>query len=484
MVANPILTLQDLWKAILLPVSIMTGGLFLRVAYITFFGPLSHVPGPLATRFMDLPMKRATLKGRKMYYLHELHKKYGPIVRVSPTEASVVDLAATREIHKITGGLQEDGVEHSARRRLLGQPLSESALKVVQPLVHERLQLAIEKMKRQLQEAGYMDVYKWFHYMSADIISDLSFGQSFSLLEAGEDNQYIKDLSKNDAYSAYVFELSFLFKLLKLWPFTLPIQRELEETPKRLLSYAKIALDKYYHNQLQGGRLTPMLFSKLFKARDAGGLTEQEMIAEAASNILGGGETVAVTLAYLIWAVSRSPSVQARLREELAAVPDDFTYEHVRSLPYLGMVLDESMRLYNTVVGGSLRRSVPEGGRQLAGYYIQQGTTVAILQYSLQRDGAIFKDPEAFRPERWETPTQEMKDAFLPYGLGTRSCVGMHLANMELRISAVRFFKVFPSIVMSSAEGMSDDDMEMMNFFLVAPKGHRCLISVPSLVDK
>lgn len=59
-------------------------------------------------------------------------------------------------------------------------------------------------------------------------------------------------------------------------------------------------------------------------------------------------------------------------------------------------------------------------------------------------------------------------------------CLGMHLAYMELRLGTVKFFREFPRAVMSSKNGMCDDDMEPLLFFLVAPKGKRCLIDEES----
>jgi hypothetical protein len=52
----------------------------------------------------------------------------------------------------------------------------------------------------------------------------------------------------------------------------------------------------------------------------------------------------------------------------------------------------------------------------------------------------------------------------------------MHLARMELRLGSVLFFREFPNAQRSDKEGMSAKDMEMQSFFLMAPKGHRCLI--------
>ena len=56
-------------------------------------------------------------------------------------------------------------------------------------------------------------------------------------------------------------------------------------------------------------------------------------------------------------------------------------------------------------------------------------------------------------------------------------CLGMHLAKMELRLATASFFLTFPNSEMSTMEGMQDSDMEKRIFFLLQPKGKRCLIN-------
>lgn len=55
-------------------------------------------------------------------------------------------------------------------------------------------------------------------------------------------------------------------------------------------------------------------------------------------------------------------------------------------------------------------------------------------------------------------------------------CIGIHLARMELRLATALFFRTFPQAHLSTKEGMSNEDMEMKSFFLMSPKGHRCLV--------
>lgn len=52
-------------------------------------------------------------------------------------------------------------------------------------LVFGRVQLAVEKMEGEIRTRGAADVFKWWLFMATDIIGELSFGESFHMLEAG-----------------------------------------------------------------------------------------------------------------------------------------------------------------------------------------------------------------------------------------------------------------------------------------------------------
>jgi hypothetical protein len=69
-----------------------------------------------------------------------------------------------------------------------------------------------------------------------------------------------------------------------------------------------------------------------------------------------------------------------------------------------------------------------------------------------------------------------MKDSFMPFGGGSRICIGMHLGQMELRLATAHFFRRIIRPKVSSKEGFIDDDMYQHMYFLVSPKGHRCMI--------
>ncbi|KAF7892846.1 uncharacterized protein EAF02_000384 [Botrytis sinoallii] len=70
-----------------------------------------------------------------------------------------------------------------------------------------------------------------------------------------------------------------------------------------------------------------------------------------------------------------------------------------------------------------------------------------------------------------------MKDAFMPFGGGSRVCLGLHLAEIELRLATAIFFRTLPYAKVSTLDDMNDGDMDPRIFFVLSPKGKRCLIS-------
>jgi len=85
-----------------------------------------------------------------------------------------------------------------------------------------------------------------------------------------------------------------------------------------------------------------------------------------------------------------------------------------------------------------------------------------------------------------------MKDAWTPFGGGARGtfppcaswtltndptvCIGLHLAQMELRIATAKFFLAYPNAKVSTLQGFTDEEMDQVIYFLMYPKNKRCLI--------
>ncbi|KAF4335359.1 benzoate 4-monooxygenase cytochrome P450 [Fusarium beomiforme] len=457
------------------------------------WNPISRLPGTKLSCWTDIVLKYHWLRGTRAHYVHSLHQRYGPIVRVGPNEVDISDMTAVKEIHRVKNGYLKapfyqnlvpgttnlfnalDVEFHRRHRRLLSSPLSESSLKSVEPTVDSYVKKAIVSMKHETDKRGSTDVAKFWLFMATDIIVELSFGQSFGILEHGKKNQYIEDLEGLSAKGSIKSTFPTLVSLATKLP--LPVFKETAAAVSRLRDYSTEAVAQYKRNlAVDPTAAKPTLFQKLFKAGEEG-LSDEEIRAEAQAYIVAGSDTTANTLTYLIYSVCKDTGVRQTLVKELSNLPDDFGHADLRELPYLNMVVDETLRLY-AAVPSALPRVVPTGGANLAGHFLPSNTVVSTQAWTLHRDPKVFPDPDRFDPSRWEGVSKEMHDTVMPFGGGSRVCIGKHLAKMELRLSATRFFCAFPDSTVSSMDGMSDSDMEPRSYFLLAPKGGRCLINL------
>lgn len=148
--------------------------------------------------------------------------------------------------------------------------------------------------------------------------------------------------------------------------------------------------------------------------------------------LIAGHETTSGLLSFAIYYLLKNPDVLKKAYEEVdrvftSSVP---TYEQVLQLPYIRMILNESLRLWPTAPQFGL---LAKEDTTIAGKYpIKKWEGVSILLPKLHRDkGAWGEDAEQFRPERFADPTQVPNHAYKPFGNGQRACIGMQFALHE-----------------------------------------------------
>ncbi|KAI1480623.1 putative cytochrome P450 [Daldinia eschscholtzii] len=474
---------------------IATGVAILSYVYTILSNPLRRIPGPWYTLWTYTILKYKVVTGKRPVWVHSLHEKYGTVVRISPTEVSIQDPTAVQQMYQIKGEFLKSqfyeaflpGIKnvfsttdvnyHRRHRRLLASEISESGLALHRDTVETKVRMTIENMAEEMGTRGATDVYRWALYMATDVIGELSFGSSFRMLETKEENQYIKDLKSLGFAGGLRSTFPTLMKINQYIP--LPILSLGMQVRDRMRLYATQSLGRHYKLvEEQGRNAKPTLLSKLYRASedDQDTLPFEELREDAMSYIAAGSDTTTNTLTYLIWTVCKRPEIKAKLLAELSTLPDGFTDQDLRKLPYLENVIHESLRLYSAAPSG-LPRVVPQGGATLAGHFIPGGYVVSAQAYSMHRNPAVYREPLKYDPSRWENPTKAMKDAFVPFGGGSRICIGLHLAKMELRLATARFFTRFPNATLSYLEGFTDKDMEPTMYFLMSPKKQRCLIN-------
>jgi cytochrome P450 len=90
---------------------------------------------------------------------------------------------------------------------------------------------------------------------------------------------------------------------------------------------------------------------------------------------------------------------------------------------------------------------VPDSGASFDNHFLPSGTIVGMSSWMMHRDPEVFPDPMKFDPERWlqsTEQTQRLNHNMVPFGRGSRQCVGMPLAYAEVYVMLGTMFRRFP----------------------------------------
>ncbi|XP_029910171.1 thromboxane-A synthase [Myripristis murdjan] len=183
-------------------------------------------------------------------------------------------------------------------------------------------------------------------------------------------------------------------------------------------------------------------------------MTEDEIVGQAFIFLLAGYETSSNTLAFTCYLLAIHPDCQSKVQEE---VDHFFTrhespdYTNVQELKYLDMVIAEALRLYPP--GFRFARSI-DHDCVVNGQFLPKGATLEIPASFLHYDPEYWPEPEKFIPERFtpEAKANRHPFAYLPFGAGPRSCVGMRLAQLEMKMALVRLFRRFNVVTCSETK--------------------------------
>jgi cytochrome P450 len=148
---------------------------------------------------------------------------------------------------------------------------------------------------------------------------------------------------------------------------------------------------------------------------------------------LGAGyESSALTATWAFLKLAEHPSVEAALVSELrSVVPDGLPSPgDVSRLPCTQAVVKETLRLYPPLwmTGREATRRCVIGDIE-----VRPGTLIMTSQWAVQRKPIHFREPDAFRPERWlNGETSDLpRFAYFPFGGGPRICIGQSFAMLE-----------------------------------------------------
>ena len=182
--------------------------------------PLSRFPGPRTWAVSRIPYLQEKQNGNLVHRIKELHETFGEAVRIAPNEVSFISSNAWQDIyghHPGRGTLPKWGygdspngiesiftakdAEHSRFRRLMARGFSDKALRDMEPILQKPINALISSFRERISHSGtestVVDMVDWYDFTGHDIISELTFGESFDCIGSERVHPWNAMLYKN-----------------------------------------------------------------------------------------------------------------------------------------------------------------------------------------------------------------------------------------------------------------------------------------------
>ncbi|XP_014786343.1 cytochrome P450 3A8 [Octopus bimaculoides] len=368
-------------------------------------------------------------------------------------------------------------------RTMLSPNFSAKKLKEMQPLVRaaaDNLEKTCDKFEKTGED---MDVNRLFGCFTMDVIATTAFGVEVDS-QKNPDNSFVRNatyLVRRNRLAS-VFLISFIsrtfFKfLLYTRMLSTRSRRFFYDLCKKILADRKQASGQVRQDLLQmmidqqndftkeqpeknakngdvknGGANNGDIMNgdatnddvpvptKLIKRK----LTDEEIIAQSTIFFLAGYETTATALSFMAYLLALHQDIQDKVHEEIQSVIGKETpdYNSIQKLTYLSQCLSETLRLY-PIASSVLRKSKKQ--ITIKDWIIPANISINIPIYALHHSPKYWPDPEKFDPDRFSDEAQKThtKFAYLPFGAGPRICIGLRLAQMEVKFAMIKILATY-----------------------------------------
>ncbi|KAI8336564.1 cytochrome P450 [Chlamydoabsidia padenii] len=431
--------------------------------YDAYVGPLSHVPSPFYAKFFTITKGSLNKPAGTVYtkYL-AFSDNYGDVMRLGPSLLLISDKVMIKQVLQqddlqkgdIYDLFQKNGVDtlfstrdkglHKHLRRLISPAFSIKYLNSLEEHMHDVLETLMNKIDGAVTNgkdgAGVVNLWKLFQHTALDIIGTTAFGQSFDMINK-ESHPVPDSIAEEMRWSSWVVSHPYLTKILTLG-------RGVKSNPV-ILDFMTKTIDSRIKSGERRNDILQILIDTKTSNDPADRLSDMAVITETILFLIAGSETTSNTMGFAIIELLRHPQAMKELRDEVDAVsfPNDrqiFDHDQLKALPYLNAVINETLRL-NAVAAGGIER-VADKNLTLGGkLFVPKGTSIISNIYHAHLNEKYWPNARSFEPERWlaESSVKPDMDAFYPFSMGSRNCVGKNFAIMEMRLVLATLIKRF-----------------------------------------
>ncbi|QMW48306.1 cytochrome P450 [Aspergillus flavus] len=461
--AARLLSSVSLTDVVLLLSSVWIAVHLVLAAYNVYLHPLRRYPGPKLAAASQLLNVYHVLKGDNCKWTAQLHEKYGTVVRIGPNELSYISPSANQTI--FGGRPKEDKVfeknpvaylqgngdisniffarfhDHNRLRKLMAPAFSETAVREQEATIQGYTNQLIAALRNRSGQAAYPDakgvvnIIPWLHFILFDVLTRLSFGDPIGCLDRADYHPWVSVIFKAIIHSTYTQAAHRLAPYQ--WILKHFIPNDMTANYEAHLEFTRKQLDQ--RQQVKEEPVARADFSSFMLK----GMSPDELFDNVNIVITAGGETTASTISSSLYYLVHNPSSYERLTKEIRdtfSAEGEITLAAVAALPYLKAVIQEAMRIHPPVPIG-LFRVAPAAGAFIDGQWVPGNTWVSVANLAASRSPTYWRDPERFTPERWLGDAKyesDVREASAPFSIGTRNCIGLNLANANMRIILAR----------------------------------------------
>src|ERR687893_289120 len=363
--------------------------------------------------------------------LLRLYEEYGPVFSMRLMYAPVVFAIGPEANHHITvsnasnfrwrdggmgdlipllgdGLLTTDGDYHRRARRIMLPAFHREQLAASTSIMEEEAERAVSGWR----PGERLDLYMWTRRLALRIAMRALFG-------------FDPHRDSRDARMAAEFE-----ETLGYWgrDYALQMLRG-PGSPWRAMNRAKATLDRVIFAEIARRRASVErgvdILSLLLDASDEDGsrLSERELRDQVMTLLFAGHDTATSTVAFMFYELARNP-------------------QETDPLTRLDMVLDETLRMYPPAWIGPRRSIEPF---ELHGVRVPGGVMVNYCSWASHHLPEVFPEPWSFLPARFAPDAKAAlpKGAYVPFGGGSRTCIGMRFGQLEIKAIAAEILRRF-----------------------------------------
>lgn len=226
--------------------------------------------------------------------------------------------------------------------------------------------------------------------------------------------------------SIFLTVLPILQKKLEFWRLEESLRSQLQQIDK--LVYAIIAERKVQRNS-SGKDILSMLLEASHESGEP--LTNIELRDSLMTLLFAGYETTSSALSWALYWSYFSAEIHKNLLFELNSFPTANDKSGIAQLPYLSAVCSETLRFYPISLMPFSR--FVQKPIEIMGYQLEPDTIVNVSIYLAHQREQVYPQPKMFRPERF-LERQFSPYEYLPFGGGSRRCIGAALAQLEIKL--------------------------------------------------